>query len=62
MGDKHTFRNNGPPRPVVVNHLDVSEVGITVKDAVRPGRCLAVVEGQGYDALEKSRVFKWLDG
>lgn len=59
---KHTFHDNGSPRPVVVNHLDVSKVGVAVKDAVGPGCCLAVVKGQGDGALKKSRVFKRLDG
>lgn len=60
--NKRTFRNNGSACPVVGNHLDVPEVGVAVKDAVGPGCCLAVVKGQGYDAPEKSWIFKWLDG
>lgn len=34
---------------------------ITEKDAVVPSRLLTVVKGQGYDILEKSRIFKRLD-
>lgn len=37
-------------------------MGVAVKDAVGPGRCLAVVKGQGDGALKKSRIFKRLDG
>lgn len=35
---------------------------VTEKDAVGPTFLLTVVEGQGYDILEKSRVFKRLHG
>lgn len=61
MWNPPTFCENGSSRPVVVNHLDVSEMDVAEEDAVGPSCCLAVVEGQGDDILEKSRIFKRLD-
>lgn len=57
-----TFRNNRSPCPVIVNYLDVSKMDVTEKDAVGPSGVLTVVKGQGDDILEKSRIFKRLDG
>lgn len=61
MWNPPTFCDNGSSCPVVVNHLDVSEMDVAEEDAVGPSCCLAVVEGQGDDILEKSRIFKRLD-
>lgn len=61
MWNTLTFCNNSPSCPVIVNHLDVSKMDVTEKDAVCPCCLLTVVKGQGYDILEKSRVFKRLD-
>lgn len=56
-----TFCDNRSSCPVIVNHLDVSKMDITEKNAVGPSCLLTVVEGQGYYTLEESRIFKRLD-
>lgn len=61
VSNKLTFCNNRSPRPVIIDHLNVSKMDITEKDAVGPSCRLTVVKGQSYDILEKSRVFKRLD-
>lgn len=47
--------------PVIVNHLDISKMDVTEKDAVCPSRILTVVERQSDDVLEKCRVLKRLN-
>lgn len=56
-----TFCDNRMSCPVIVNHLDISKMDVTEKDAVCPSRILTVVERQSDDVLEKCRVLKRLN-
>lgn len=57
-----TLRDHNPPRPVVVDHLDVAVVHIAEEDAVGAACRLAVVEGQRHHVLEERRVLQRLHG
>lgn len=57
-----TLCDHDPPRPVVVDHLDVAVVHVAEEDAVGAGRRLAVVEGQRHHVLEERRVLQRLHG
>ena len=57
-----TFCYDHPPRPVVVDHLDVSKVDVAVEDAVAARRHLAVVERQCNDVLEEGGLLEGLHG
>lgn len=61
VGISLTFCENRSSRPVIVNHLDISIMDVTEKNAIGPSCILIIVKGQRYDVLEISRIFIRLD-